>query len=207
MTEDELSLGLLLNAGPQGHSGPWLIGMGTIERSRSLKVTGPGCADLTRERGGRRLREPGVGRVHVGVEAVQGVDNDQAPAVPVVLIDREVVGVVGEWMFRALDMCGFRASRLSDGLGSRSLMASLGVEFEAAQREAEARALGAEMYVHAVRISPETVDAVAAVLATRRKCLTPCRRQAVSCVRPGRLRNLKVAVAITPLGEGRFRRP
>jgi hypothetical protein len=67
-------------------------------------------------------------------------------------------------MFRALDMCGFTASRLSDGLGSRNLMASLGAEFEAAQREAEARALGAEMYVHAARISPETVDAVAAVL-------------------------------------------
>ena len=41
---------------------------------------------------------------------------------------------------------------------------TLGAEFEAAQREAEARALGAEMYHHAARISPETVDAVAAVL-------------------------------------------
>lgn len=41
----------------------------------------------------------------------------------------------------------------------------LGSEFEVAQREAEARALGAEMYQAASRISPESVDAVAAVLA------------------------------------------
>ena len=41
---------------------------------------------------------------------------------------------------------------------------TLGAEFEAAQREAEALALGAEMYRAASRISPETVDAVAAVL-------------------------------------------
>ncbi len=40
----------------------------------------------------------------------------------------------------------------------------LGADFEAAQREAEARALGAEMYHQASRISPETVDAIAAVL-------------------------------------------
>jgi hypothetical protein len=43
-------------------------------------------------------------------------------------------------------------------------MSTLGAEFEAAQREAEAHALGAEMYQQAVRISSETVDAVAAVL-------------------------------------------
>jgi hypothetical protein len=42
---------------------------------------------------------------------------------------------------------------------------ALGAEFEAAQREAEARALGSEMYHQAARISPETIDAVAAVLA------------------------------------------
>jgi hypothetical protein len=43
---------------------------------------------------------------------------------------------------------------------------SLGADFEVQQREAEARALGAELYQHAARISRETVDAVAAVLAS-----------------------------------------
>jgi hypothetical protein len=43
---------------------------------------------------------------------------------------------------------------------------SLGAEFEAIQREAEARALGAEMYHQASRISPGTINAVAAVLAS-----------------------------------------
>lgn len=43
-------------------------------------------------------------------------------------------------------------------------MSTLGAEFEAAQLTAEARALGADLYAHAAKISPETVDAVAAVL-------------------------------------------
>lgn len=43
-------------------------------------------------------------------------------------------------------------------------MSTLGAEFEAAQREAEARALGAEMYQVACHISEETIEAVAAVL-------------------------------------------
>lgn len=43
-------------------------------------------------------------------------------------------------------------------------VATLGAEFEAAQLTAEARALGADMYAQASKISPETVDAVAAVL-------------------------------------------
>lgn len=43
-------------------------------------------------------------------------------------------------------------------------MSTLGAEFEAAQREAEARALGAEMYQVASHISEETIEAVAAVL-------------------------------------------
>jgi hypothetical protein len=41
---------------------------------------------------------------------------------------------------------------------------TLGAEFEAAQLTAEARALGADLFAQAARISPETVDAVAAVL-------------------------------------------
>lgn len=43
-------------------------------------------------------------------------------------------------------------------------MPYLGAEFQASQREAEARALGAELYQYAASISDETVDAVAAVL-------------------------------------------
>jgi hypothetical protein len=42
--------------------------------------------------------------------------------------------------------------------------ATLGAEFEAAQREAEARTLGGEMYRQAVQSGPETVQCVAAVL-------------------------------------------
>jgi hypothetical protein len=45
-------------------------------------------------------------------------------------------------------------------------MSVLGSDFEATQREAEARALGAELFQHASRISPATVDAIAAVLAS-----------------------------------------
>jgi hypothetical protein len=43
-------------------------------------------------------------------------------------------------------------------------VSTLGAEFEAAQLSAEARALGADLYAQAAKISPETVDAVAAVL-------------------------------------------
>lgn len=43
-------------------------------------------------------------------------------------------------------------------------MSTLGAEFEAKQLAAEARALGAELYQLASRISDDTVDAVAAVL-------------------------------------------
>ncbi len=43
-------------------------------------------------------------------------------------------------------------------------MATLGAEFEAAQLAAEARSLGADLYAQASKISPQTVDAVAAVL-------------------------------------------
>ena len=43
-------------------------------------------------------------------------------------------------------------------------MSTLGAEFEAAQLAGEARALGADMYAQAAKISPQTVDAVAAVL-------------------------------------------
>jgi hypothetical protein len=44
------------------------------------------------------------------------------------------------------------------------LSSALGAEFEAAQLAAEARALGADLFEHAQRISQETVDAVAATL-------------------------------------------
>lgn len=43
-------------------------------------------------------------------------------------------------------------------------MSTLGAEFEAAQLSGEARALGADLYEQASKISLETVDAVAAVL-------------------------------------------
>lgn len=46
------------------------------------------------------------------------------------------------------------------------MSSALGAEFDAAQRTAEAAALGAELFQAASRISPETVDAVAAVLAS-----------------------------------------
>ena len=50
--------------------------------------------------------------------------------------------------------------------GRRRLLSSeLGASFEAVQLAAEARALGAELYQHAAAISPETVEAVASVLA------------------------------------------
>lgn len=45
------------------------------------------------------------------------------------------------------------------------LPSDLGAEFEAVQLAAEARALGAELYQQAAAISPETVEAVASVLA------------------------------------------
>lgn len=41
---------------------------------------------------------------------------------------------------------------------------TLGAEFEAAQREAEARALGGEIYRQAAAISPATTECVSAVL-------------------------------------------
>lgn len=43
-------------------------------------------------------------------------------------------------------------------------MTSLGPDFDVAQLFAEARALGAELYQQASRMSPEAVDSVAAVL-------------------------------------------
>lgn len=54
---------------------------------------------------------------------------------------------------------------LTNGHGGVMDEQTLGAEFEAAQREAEARALGAEMYQQASRISSEAIDAVSAVLA------------------------------------------
>ncbi len=44
------------------------------------------------------------------------------------------------------------------------MMSTLGAEFDAIQREAEARALGAEMYRQATQLGPDTVECVAAVL-------------------------------------------
>lgn len=43
-------------------------------------------------------------------------------------------------------------------------VSSLGAEFEAAQREAEARTLGGELYRQATQVGPEAVQCVAAVL-------------------------------------------
>lgn len=43
-------------------------------------------------------------------------------------------------------------------------MSSLGADFEAFQREAEARSLGAELFREASALSPDAVEAVSAVL-------------------------------------------
>jgi len=66
--------------------------------------------------------------------------------------------------FRDLDNTATACSIFERGRRGESLSSALGAEFEAAQLAAEARALGADLFEHAQRISQETVDAVAATL-------------------------------------------